>query len=1011
MRNKGAILTLAISLAVVCLFQLSFTLKTASIRKAAKEYAQGDVAKENYYLDSIGSEVVFNALLKKYTFRECQQRELNFGLDLKGGMNIILEISSVDILKSLVSDPNDPTFRQAIEKTRELQKNSAEDFITLFGKAFTEVDPEARLAALFNTPDFRDQIDYNTPNSEVIKIVKERSQGAIDNAFNIIRTRIDQFGVTQPNIQRLESGDRILVDLPGVKDKERVRKLLQGTAHLEFWETYDNRTYTVQQGLMNANEVIRDYLAAEKAKAESEKVEAAVESTISTQAATAVEPAEPSSLLAQVQQDSTAVDSLAPEAQESMYPLFQVLYPMIDRQSGQPFGGGVVGRSHYRDTATVNQYLKLAVERNAFPRDVKFLWDAEPIKDPETKKETDFIELYAIKTHGRDRAPLEGDVITNARQEFDQNKGYAYVTMSMNGDGSKRWARMTRENVDSMVCVVMDSRVYSGAMVNQEITGGNTQITGSFSIADAQDLANLLQSGKLPAPAHIIQETVVGPSLGEESVSNGMNSFLIAFIVVLLYMIFYYSRQAGVVSDIALIANMFFIIGVLASLGAALTLPGIAGIVLTIGMSVDANVLIYERIREEMLAGKGLKMAIKDGYKNAYSAIIDANVTTLITGIILYIFGTGPIKGFATTLVIGILTSLFTAIFITRLIIEAYLSKHNDFRFDTKLTRNFFKGTTIKFLEKRKIAYVISGTLIVISIASLFVRGLDPGVDFTGGRNYILKFHQEVDNKEISNALTPVFGEEPKVITFGHGNQIRISTRFRIDEEGTAVDDEIQHGIFEALKPYVEEGVDYTTFFETYWQGSQKVGPTIADDIKKQAVFAIVLALLFMFIYIILRFRNWQFGLGAVAALIHDTLIVLGIFSLLWGIMPFSLEIDQAFIAAILTVVGYSINDTVVVFDRIREFIREHPKRDRSEILNSALNSTLSRTFNTSMSTFVVLLTIFAFGGEVIRGFVFALLIGIVVGTYSSLYIATPIVYDTIKQAENKRVLKGKRRS
>ena len=1016
MRNKGAIWTLAISLIVVCLFQLSFTWKTSQIKKQASIYADGDVVKEDYFLDSVGSEIVYNAIFRKYTFRECQQRELNFGLDLRGGMNIILEISTVDILKSLAANPGDPKFIEAIKLAKEMQSSSPEGFITLFGKAFKEVDPNAQLASLFMTPEFGDRIQYGTSDDDVIHIIKEEAQGAIDNAFNIIRTRIDQFGVAQPNIQKLESGDRILVDLPGVKNKDRVRKLLQGTAHLEFWEAYDNRTGVVQNGLMKANEAIYEYLESQKALKEAD----AEQEVSANEAAADVDTSE-NSLIAEVAaenedsenlalqlEETESEDSVSADAQMEKYPLFQVLYPNISRETGQGYAGGVIGRAHYRDTATVNRYMAIAKKHNAFPRDMKFLWDALTIRD-ENHKPTDFVELYAIKTHGRAKAPLEGDVVTGARQDFDNATGTAYVSMTMNAEGTKKWARLTGDNVDSMVCVVMDNRVYSGAMVQTKITGGSTQITGSFTINEAQDLANLLKSGKLPAPAKIIQETIVGPSLGEESVENGLNSFAIAFIVILAYMLFYYSKNAGLVANIALLTNMFLIVGVLASLGAALTLPGIAGIVLTIGMSVDANVLIYERIREEMAAGKGLKMAITDGYKNAYSAIVDANLTTLITGIILYVLGTGPIKGFATTLVIGILTSLFTAIFVTRLIIEMYLTRNRNFLFDTRLTRGAFKNINWDFIGNRKIAYVISGLIVLAGIVSLVVRGLDPSVDFTGGRNYIVKFHQDVDNNEIAKVLGDAFGDAPQVIKFGEDDQVRITTEYMINEEGPEVEDQIQTVMYNALSSYLGSEVTKDEFENDYIQSSQKVGATIADDIKRKAVRSIIFALIFMFLYIIVRFRNWQFGLGAVAALMHDALIVLGLYSILYGIMPFSLEIDQSFIAAILTVVGYSINDTVVIFDRIREYIREFPKRPRTEILNLALNSTISRTFSTSMSTFVVLITIFILGGEVIRGFIFALMIGVVVGTYSSLYIATPLVYDTISKDETKRVLKGKK--
>lgn len=1042
MRNKGAILTLAIALALVCLYQLSFTWKSNVIRNNAQEYASNyietavdtsrykaaqidsiKIKQEDKYLDSMANEVVYNLLIKKYTFREVQARELNFGLDLKGGMNIILEISVVDILKSMAANPQDTTFVKALAKTRELQMSTNDDYITSFGKAFKEVDPNARLSAIFGTPELRDKIDFNTSDAEVLHIIKEEAKGAIDNAFNIITTRIDQFGVTQPNIQRLETNDRILVDLPGVKNKGRVRKLLQGTANLEFWIAYDNTEIYSQ--LYEVNEVVRNYLDTQEALKKADTKETDTGETVLKDLAQSDHPAETpeeestkdtsnlaSSLLEQIQSDTTGqLDSLQLQDQRKQYPFYSVFGPALNPQNGQPISGPIVGQALFRDTATVNSYLRMAIQKNIFPRDVKFLWSALPNKDAEDR-ETGTINLYAIKITERDgRAILEGDVITSASQQYDQMNASAYVSMNMNGEGATKWARITKANIGKAVAIVLDDRVYSAPVIQTEITGGSSQITGSFTPHEAQDLANLLKSGKLPAPAKIIQETVVGPSLGEESVNSGFKSFIIAFIVILLYMVFYYSRNAGLVSDLALLANMFFIMGVLASLGAALTLPGIAGIVLTIGMSVDANVLIYERIREEVAAGKGLKLAVKDGYKNAYSAIIDANLTTLITGIILLIFGTGPIKGFATTLVIGICTSLFSAIFITRLIVDSYLKRNKDFKFDTSLTKGAFKNTSVKFIDNRKLAYAISGLMIVVAIGSLAVRGLDPGVDFTGGRNFIIKFHHNVDNQEIAQALSVKLGEQPKVITFGSDDQVRITTRYKLDEEGTEVDEVIQREVYESLIPYMDEGTTYKQFNDEYWRSSQKVGPTIADDIKRQAVLAIALALIFMFLYIILRFRNWQYGLGAVLALMHDALILLGVFSLLWGLMPFSLEIDQAFIAAILTVVGYSINDTVVVFDRIREYIGLYPKRERKEILNLALNSTLSRTFNTSISTFIVLLTIFVFGGEAIQGFTFGLMIGVVVGTYSSLFVATPVVYDTIRKAETTRVLKGKRRS
>jgi SecD/SecF fusion protein len=1017
MRNKGAILTLAIALALVCIYQLAFTFKAVSVRKEAAVYATDAVSntidekKQQYFLDSVMNEKVFFGV---FTYQECTERELNFGLDLKGGMNIILEISVTDVIRNLSSNPTDTTLNKALAAAKKAQANSSKDFVLLFGEEYEKIAPGTSLSALFRTKELQSKITFDASNEEVIEVLDIEASGAIDNAFNIIRNRIDQFGVAQPNIQKLETAGRVLVDLPGVKDKDRVRKLLQGTANLEFWQTYENAE--LQQGLLESNTIIRDYLEAQKALAKTdenaveESAPAILDAPVLDEQA---ETGDEGDLISMIEGDTISGGDSIPEDIAVAYPLFQVLYPSINQQTGQPYGGSVVGTAHFKDTAKVNEYLALVLSRNLFPRDIRFIWGAKSITGDD-KKPTNYFQLYAIKASGREgKAPLDGDAITSASQQFDEARGNAYVSMSMNTDGAQKWARLTAQNIGKSIAIVMDNRVFSAPVVQAEIKGGNSQITGDFTINEATDLANLLQSGKLPAPARIIQETVVGPSLGAKAVTSGSKSFAIAFVVILFYMVFYYSRNAGLVADIALIVNMFFIVGVLASLGAALTLPGIAGIVLTIGMSVDANVLIYERIREELHAGKGLKVAVKDGYKNAYSAIFDANLTTLITAIILLLFGTGPIKGFATTLVIGILTSLFTAIFITRIIIESQLEKNKSFTFSTKISDGFFKNTKIQFLEKRKVAYIISSIVVLISLASIFAgRGLDFGVDFLGGRNYIIQFEEPVDNKLIAETLAVEFGEEPKVITFGSTNQVRITTRYMYDVEGVEADDQIQGQIYNALKPFVGADVDYDTFFESgkYWQGSQKVGATIADDIKRNSLMVFAVALVFMFVYIFLRFRNWQFGLGAVAALVHDSILVLGLFSLLQGVLPFSLEIDTAFIAAILTVVGYSINDTVVVYDRIREYLMLYPKRERREIINLALNSTLSRTFNTSISTFVVLLTIFLLGGEAIQGFTFALMVGVVVGTYSSLFIATPLVYDSVLKSETQRVLKAKKR-
>lgn len=1010
MRNKGAIKLLAITLALVSLYQLSFTYVTRKVERAAEMHAmtEGNIVDQvvkTAYLDSVMNEVVYNFLgIRKFTFKEVKAREINLGLDLRGGMNVVMEVSAEEIVRALSNYNTDTTFVRAMGVAREMQSSSSEDFITLFGRAFESIDPNGRLAAIFATIELRDKINFNSTNAEVLTVLRRETEGAIDNSFNILRSRIDKFGVTQPNIQKLETQGRILVELPGVKEPERVKKLLQGTANLEFWETYENSE--VYSYLLEANNRIKEIEEAERVLRGNELLPGETEQPSQPEK---TEPATDDSLLDLLgRQDTTETEGLTPDRLAIDFPLFNLLTPNTT-PDGQLMNGSVVGLAQARDTAKVNRYLNMPQVRQLFPRDLRFYWGVKP---PRYDKTGTYHELHAIKVTSRDGRPaLDGDVITDARAEFGQSQATAEVTMAMNSEGARTWARLTRDNVGRCIAIVLDDFVYSAPRVNQEITGGRSQITGDFSIAEAQDLANILKSGRLPAPARIISSDIVGPSLGQESINSGLSSFLIAFLVVLLYMIFYYSRKAGLVADIALVVNIFFIMGVLASLGAVLTLPGIAGIVLTIGMSVDANVLIYERIREEMKGGKGLKMAIADGYKNAYSAIIDANVTTLLIGFILIILGTGPIKGFATTLVIGVLTSLFCAIFITRLIFTWFLDRNKTLSFATKLTENAFANMNIKFIEKRKISYVLSSILIIIAIGALVTRGLSMGIDFTGGRNYVIFFKnatEPVSTVEIQGLLRAQFGEAPSVITFGNDRQVRISTNYRIEETSTEADEEIDRMIFEGLQPMLEDETDFETFMSEYRQQSQKVGPAIAHDIKIEAIWAIAAALLMMFLYIFLRFKNWQFGLGATAALMHDALIVLGVFSLFHGIMPFSLEIDQAFIAAILTVIGYSINDTVIVFDRIREYFVLYPKRERVEVYDMALNSTLGRTFSTSMSTIFVLLAIFIFGGEVIRGFVFAMLLGIGVGTYSSLFVATPIVFDSVRKPRAKDLAEKK---
>lgn len=1009
MQNKAIIRFFAIALALVCVYQLWFTVKTNMIANDAKEYANGDVTKEKIYLDSIAGLPVYSFLgIRDYTYLECKERELNLGLDLKGGMNVVMEVSVVDIVKAMANNSKDSTFNSAIARAIKMQTNSQEDFVSLFGKAFAQIDPNARLAAVFNTVELKDRINYNSTNEEVLAIINNEAESAISNSFNILRTRIDRFGVTQPNIQRSETSGRILVELPGVKEPERVRKLLQGTAKLEFWETFDNEE--VYQYLLEANNKIKEIESAKNildkdtsSTAKIDTLNAKVDSLIASSVTdTTKKDSSDVSLLSKLENDSTKQDSLNnnPEEFRKNYPLFSVLTPWTTRD-GKLMDGPVVGVAQVKDTSAVNKYLALSQVKSIIPKNLRFLWTIKAYDDA-----ANFYQLVAIKVTSRDgKAPLDGDAIVNARPEFGQNQGSAEVSMTMNGDGAKVWARLTKENVNKSIAIVLDDYVYSFPNVINEIKGGNSSITGNFTITEAQDLANVLKSGKLPAPARIIQEEVVGPSLGKESINAGMFSFIIAFILVLLYMGFYYNT-AGWVANVSLIANLFFLFGVLASLGAVLTLPGIAGIVLTLGMAVDANVIIYERIKEELRAGKGLKLALSDGYKNAYSAIIDGNVTTLITGIVLFVFGSGPIQGFATTLIIGILTSLFSAIFISRIIFEWMLGRNKNIKFDNNFTRNFLVNVKIDFIGMRKKLYVVSLVVIVIGIGSLIYKGLNYGVDFTGGRTYIVRFDQDVKISDLRTSLAAQFGDAPEIKTFGNANQVKITTKYLIDDNSESTDGIIEEKLYAGLKAFYSKELslsDFSTSNQTNGiLSSQKVGPTIADDIKIGSIISIAVALLCIFMYIAVRFRNWQWGLGGIVSLFHDSLIVISLYSIFYGILPFNMEVDQAFIAAILTIIGYSINDTVIIFDRIREYRLLHPKWELKENINAAINSTLGRTVNTSGTTIVVLLAIFIFGGDVIRGFSFALLVGIVVGTYSSVFNATPVAYDFILMKKKK---------
>jgi SecD/SecF fusion protein len=983
MQNKGAIILLSIVLGLVSIYQLSFTGATYKVKSEAKAYARGDLKKQSTYLDSISSLPKEKWSFLGFTFKECLKKELNLGLDLKGGMNVILEISVEDILKAISHYNPDKTFNQALAMAKQRQTQSQSDFLTLFGSAFNELDPNARLAAIFGTVELKEKINFNSTNAEVMKVLQGEIDLAITNSFNILRTRIDRFGVTQPNITQLSTKGRILVELPGINQPGRVRELLKGTANLEFWETYENNE--IYPTLVQANAMLRELQANVKKSADSLKVsKAAVAPKDTTK--------KDQSLLDLIKKDTTKANASQNLEQFTMQnPLFGILRPHIDPQSQQLAPGCLIGLASFRDTATVNTYLKMNQIKALFPRDVKFYWSQNPYPYDATKT---LYELHAIKITTRDgRAPLDGSVITSARPSSGVVASDIKVDMSMNAEGAKTWARMTRENIGRCIAVVLDGYVRTWPRVSVEINGGNSEITGNRTLDEAQDLSNILMSGKMPAPVRIVSDTVVGPTLGKEAISSGFLSFIVAFILVLGFMIFYYSKSAGTIADIALISNVFLLFGVLASLNAVLTLPGIAGIVLTMGMAVDANVLIYERIREELRAGKGMKLAIADGYRMAYSAIIDSNVTTILTGIVLYLNGTGPIKGFATTLVIGILTSMFTSIFISRLIYEALLKRNANLTFSIKITANIFKHTKIDFIGMRKYFYVGSSVILLAGVISLFTRGLNPGIDFTGGRTYVVRFDKPAITEDIAKALSAQLNELPQVVTFGNEKQVKITTKYKITESG--VEDEVDTKLYEGLKGIIGGNVTKEKFLSEYRVSSETVGPVVAADIKINAYYSVGISLVLMFLYIFMRFRHWQYGLGAVMSLVHDVLLVLGVYSIFWGRMPFAMEIDQAFIAAILTVIGFSINDTVIVFDRQREYIPLYRKRPLREVLNMAMNSTLSRTINTTLTVMLTIFAMFFFGGPVIRGFMFALMVGIGTGVYSSVFIASMLMYDT----------------
>ena len=993
MQNKGLVKLFAILFGLVSLYQLSFTFTANSVENEAEEFAINKISEseENYrglrsqeeanYLQEKVTDTVYNIGIAKFTYNEVKQKAMNLGLDLKGGINVILQVSVKDILKGLANNTSDPVFNKALEDASEIQKNSQNTYLEDFFIAFDEIKGDTKLASpdIFYTRELDGEIDGSMTDDDVKSIIETKIDESIVSAFEVLRKRIDEFGVTSPNIQRLGSSGRILVELPGVKDVERATSLLQSTAQLEFWDAYKGEQFF--QFLGQANEVLRDIVDTNiDAGAEPQDEENAQDSQIDD-------------LLGDAETDSTAVATVN---------------PIFDLLKGQGYQGGpIIAKFAIKDKETVLDYLSRPEVRALLPaeqRYAKFVF-GKPEKDSEV------VDLYALIGNRENVPELSGAVVTDARNQFGPT-GKSEVSMQMNAKGAKIWEEMTGKAYaqSSQIAIVLDNVVYSAPGVTTgPIAGGNSSISGNFSLNEAIDLANVLRAGKLPASADIIQSEVVGPSLGKEAIESGTMSFLIALVLVLLWMIFYYGK-AGAFADIAMLLNLMLIFGILSGLGAVLTLPGIAGIVLTIGMSVDANVLIFERIREELAKGKGQIEAIKDGFSNALSSILDANVTTGLTALILFIFGTGPIKGFATTLLIGIATSLFTAIFITRLLIDWYANRGGKLEFSTGITKNLFRNISIEFLKKRKVAYIISGTLILLSLGSLFTNGLNQGVDFVGGRTYQVRFAQDISASEITDLLSKpeVFGSADAK-TFGDANQLKITTKYKVNESGAEIDEEIRKSLYEALVPHLE-GTTYEQFIDLNDENKQvgllesyKVTPTIADDIKQASFWAILGSLIVVFLYILIRFKKWQYSLGAVAAVFHDVLIVLGVFSLTYKFMPFNMEVNQAFIAAILTVIGYSLNDTVVVFDRIREFFNEHTSWKFDKVVNASLSSTLSRTLNTSLTTLVVLLAIFIFGGDSIRGFMFALIIGVIVGTYSSLFIATPIMYDSVKKLEDEK--------
>ena len=981
MQNKGLVKTLAILLALICVFYLSFSFVVAHYDKQAKEYAAGDAAKEYFYVDSIATKKVWFG----YTLKECREKQLNLGLDLKGGMNVIMEVSVPDILQALSGYNTSETFTRAMEMAKQKQRSSDADFVSLFIESFYEVDPNAQLASIFSTFELKDKVTTTTSNTEVERVLHEEVNGAIDNSFNVLRTRIDRFGVVQPNIQRLSQAGRILIELPGIKEPERVRKLLQGSANLEFWETYSFPEIWPELQALDSKLVGGG--AATDSTAAKEEV-AAEEKAAADTAKTGI----------QLKPEAKKTQNTAQAAADKKaHPLLSMVMPAQNARGGS----AVVGYVMSYDTAEVNKLLNSPEAKSTLRSDLSLKWG---VKASDMFPNADVFELYAIHTTADGKAPLEGNAITDAKSDFDQY-GKPEVSMSMNNDGARIWANLTKNNIGKAVAIVLDGVVYSAPNVMNEINGGNSQITGNFTTEDTKDLANVLKGGKMDAPVKIVQDDTVGPSLGQESINKGIMSCIVAFVLLMIYMCLLYGIKPGMVANCALIINFFFILGVLASFQAALTMSGIAGMVLTLGMAVDANVLSYERAKEELRAGKKIKTALADGYGNAFSAIIDSNVTSIITGIILFNFGTGPIRGFATTLIIGLLASVFTAVWLTRIVFEHFHNRDKwlNITFTTPFSKNMMQNTKYKFMSAYKVSFVVWAVALVVCFGSYFTRGLSSGIDFTGGRNYTVKFEKEVVPETVKNFVQANAGEaNVAVLALGtDGKTVRISTNYKIESNDPSVDNEIETILYKSLKEgnLLSAGVPFEQFKDRDSQkggsiiSSQKVGPSVAKDVTYGAIKAVIFALIAIFLYIFIRFRNVAFSIGSTVGLICDSLLIIGTYSLLWGVMPFSLEVDQTFIAAVLTCIGYSINDKVVIFDRIREFLKLYPKRDKQLLFNQSLNTTLARTVNTSTTTLLVLLCIFFLGGDSIRSFSFAMILGVIYGTLSSLFIAAPLAY------------------